>query len=45
LNKKVPDVVTVYGYIADANTELGNYPTAVDAIQWMLRIKPGKSRA
>jgi tetratricopeptide (TPR) repeat protein len=41
LNKKVPDDVTVYGYIADANTELGNYPAAVDAIQWMLRIKPG----
>ena len=41
LNKKMPDDVTVYGYIADANTELGNYPAAVDAIQWMLRIKPG----
>jgi tetratricopeptide (TPR) repeat protein len=41
LNKKVPDDVTVYGYIADANTELGRYPAAVDAIQWMLRIKPG----
>jgi tetratricopeptide (TPR) repeat protein len=41
LNKKVPDDVTVYGYLADANTELGNYPAAVDAIQWMLRIKPG----
>jgi tetratricopeptide (TPR) repeat protein len=41
LNKRVPDDVTVYGYIADANTELGNYPAAVNAIQWMLRIKPG----
>ena len=41
LNKKVPDDVTVYGYLADANTELGNYPAAVKAIQWMLNIKPG----
>ena len=41
LHKKMPDDVIVNGYIADANTELGNYPAAVDAIQWMLRIKPG----
>jgi tetratricopeptide (TPR) repeat protein len=25
LNQKVPDDVLVYGYLADANTELGNY--------------------
>lgn len=41
LNKRVPDDVTVYGYLADANAELGNYPAAVDAIQWMLNIRPG----
>jgi tetratricopeptide (TPR) repeat protein len=41
LNKQMPDDVTVYGYIADANTELGNYPAAVDAIQWMLNMRPG----
>jgi tetratricopeptide (TPR) repeat protein len=41
LNKKMPDDVTVYGYLADANTELGNYDAAVKAIQWMLNIKPG----
>jgi tetratricopeptide (TPR) repeat protein len=41
LNKKMPDDVTVYGYLADANTELGNYAAAVNDIQWMLRIKPG----
>jgi len=40
LNKQTPDDVTVYGYLADANTELGNYPEAIDAIQWMLKIKP-----
>jgi tetratricopeptide (TPR) repeat protein len=41
LNKLNPDDVTVYGYIADANTELGRYDAAVDAIQWMLKLKPG----
>ena len=37
----MPDDVMVYGYLADANTELGNYDAAVKAIQWMLNIKPG----
>ena len=41
LNKKTPDDVTVYGYLADANTELGNYPEAVAAAQWMLDLRPG----
>ena len=41
LNKKMPDDVLVYGYLADANTELGQYPQAVESIQWMLNMKPG----
>jgi tetratricopeptide (TPR) repeat protein len=41
LNKKTPDDVTVYGYLADANTELGNYPEAIAATQWMLDLRPG----
>jgi tetratricopeptide (TPR) repeat protein len=41
LNKAKPDDVTVYGYLADANAELGNYQEAVDAAQWMLNIRPG----
>ena len=41
LNKKVPDDVLVYGYLADANTELGNYKEAVAAAQWMLDLRPG----
>ena len=41
LNKKVPDDVTVYGYLVDANAELGNYQEAVDAAQWMLNLRPG----
>jgi len=41
LNHRAPDDVTVYGYLADANTELGNYADAVAAIQWMLDLRPG----
>lgn len=41
LNKRVPDDVTVYGYMVDANAELGNYQAAVDAAQWMLNLRPG----
>jgi tetratricopeptide (TPR) repeat protein len=41
LNKQTPDDVTVYGYLADANAELGNYKDAVDAAQWMLNLRPG----
>ena len=41
LNKRVPDDITVYGYLADANAELGNYADAVKAVQWMLNLRPG----
>lgn len=41
LNKKVPDDVLVYGFLVDANAELGNYDAAEDAAQWMLNIRPG----
>jgi tetratricopeptide (TPR) repeat protein len=41
LNKKVPDDVPVYGYMVDANVELGNYKEAVAAAQWMLNLRPG----
>lgn len=49
LNKKAPDDVIVYGYLVDANTELGNYKEAVAAAQWMLDLRagniPGLTRA
>jgi tetratricopeptide (TPR) repeat protein len=49
LNQKTPDDVIVYGYLADANTELGNYKDAVAAVQWMLDLRtgniPGLTRA
>jgi tetratricopeptide (TPR) repeat protein len=41
LNKQVPDDITVYGYLADANAELGNYRDAENAAQWMLNLRPG----
>jgi len=41
LNRQAPDDVTVYGYLADANAELGNYDEAVAAAQWMLHLRPG----
>jgi tetratricopeptide (TPR) repeat protein len=41
LNKKVPDDVLIYGFLADANAELGNYKAAEDAAQWMLNLRPG----
>lgn len=41
LNRKTPDDVVVYGYLADANAELGNYSAAETAAQWMLNLRPG----
>ncbi len=41
LHNRVPDDVAVYGYLAEANAELGNYDDAVDAAQWMLNLRPG----
>ncbi len=41
LNHTSPDDLSVYGYLVDANVELGNYAAAVNAAQWMLDIRPG----
>ena len=41
LNKKTPDDVLVYGLVADADIELGNYKEAERAAQWMLDMRPG----
>ena len=41
LNKKTPDDVLVYGLVADADIELGNYKQAERAAQWMLDMRPG----
>jgi tetratricopeptide (TPR) repeat protein len=41
LNRKLPDDVMLYGFLTDANVELGNYEDAETAAQWMLDLKPG----
>jgi tetratricopeptide (TPR) repeat protein len=38
LNRRMPDDVLVYGMLADAHTELGNYKEAEEAAQWMLNL-------
>jgi tetratricopeptide (TPR) repeat protein len=45
LNKKMKDDVMVYGFLTDANVELGNYREAEEACQWMLDLKPANSPA
>lgn len=41
LNKRAPDDVMVWGFLTDANVELGNYADAEKAAQWMLNLRPG----
>jgi tetratricopeptide (TPR) repeat protein len=41
LNQRMPDDVIVYGYMADAHVELGQYEDAEKAVQWMLDMRPG----
>ena len=41
LNKRTPDDVMLYGFLTDANVELGNYKDAEAAAQWMLDLRPG----
>ena len=41
LNKKMPDDVMLYGFLTDANVELGNYKDAETAAQWMLDLRAG----
>jgi len=41
LNNQIPDDVTVYGLLTEANAELGNYKDAETAAQWMLNLRPG----
>lgn len=43
LNKKIPDDVMVYGFLTDANVELGNYDEAEKSAQLMLNLRPGNS--
>lgn len=40
LNHRSPDDVTTYGYLAEADIALGEYPDAENAAQWMLNLLP-----
>jgi tetratricopeptide (TPR) repeat protein len=39
----MPDDVMVYGFLTDANVELGNYDEAEKSAQLMLNLRPGNS--
>jgi tetratricopeptide (TPR) repeat protein len=39
LNKKIPDDIMVYGFLTDANVELGKYADAEKSAQWMLNLR------
>jgi tetratricopeptide (TPR) repeat protein len=41
LNAKNADDLLIYGFLTDANVELGNYRDAEEACQWMLDLRPG----
>jgi tetratricopeptide (TPR) repeat protein len=41
LQKRAPDDLLVYGFLGDANMELGDYEAAEEALQWMLNLRPG----
>jgi tetratricopeptide (TPR) repeat protein len=41
LNRWMPDDVMTYGFLTDANVELGNYKDAEAAAQMMLDLRPG----
>jgi tetratricopeptide (TPR) repeat protein len=41
LNKRMPDDTMVYGFLTDANAELGNYEEAERSAQLMLDLRPG----
>ena len=40
LNHRTPDDVMTYGYIAEADVALGNYPEAETNAQWMMNMRP-----
>jgi tetratricopeptide (TPR) repeat protein len=40
LNRLVPDDVSVYGYLAEAQIELGQFDQAEENVDWMFRLRP-----
>jgi tetratricopeptide (TPR) repeat protein len=41
LNRRMPDDILVWGYLADADIALGDYDDAEKSAQWMLDLRPG----
>jgi tetratricopeptide (TPR) repeat protein len=41
LTKRMPDDIMIYGFLTDANVELGNYDAAEKAAQTMLDLRAG----
>ena len=41
LNKRIPDDVMIYGFLTDANVDVGNYKDAEAACQRMLDLRTG----
>jgi tetratricopeptide (TPR) repeat protein len=41
LQKRMPDDLLTYAFLADAHVELGNYAEAEEAAQWLLDLRPG----
>ncbi len=41
LKGRMPDDLLTYALLADAHIELGNYPEAEEAAQWLLDLRPG----
>jgi tetratricopeptide (TPR) repeat protein len=40
LNRRVPDDVEIYGILAEAQIELGEYEAAEKNVNWMFRLRP-----
>lgn len=45
LNRHAPDDISVYGYLVQAESALGNYDEAEKAANWMFRLRPGNTQA
>jgi len=45
LNHNTPDDVMIYGYIAEADIELGDYAEAEKNAQWMMDLRPNNTPA
>jgi predicted Zn-dependent protease len=45
LNRRIPDDVMTYGYLAEADIALGNYPEAETNAQWMMNMRPNNTPA